>query len=149
MSETPLSDLITRVLRSSVARDTDRLHREFLAASVGIFVLRLPNAPAGAVIDAGGLELPIFRAPNGMRVIRVCADPEVFQARFGVVLNALITGDEALEMLRNGDPTIDGVLLASAASEHSILFTRADAEVLLATREAERARARPWWKRWS
>ncbi|KIG11885.1 hypothetical protein DB30_02332 [Enhygromyxa salina] len=85
------------------------------------------------------MALPRFVAGNGAEVVRVCADPKVFARRYDPKLNALMTGREAVQMLLKLDDSVQGILLASAASEHSLFIPRADARELL--------QPRSWWSR--
>lgn len=133
MADTPLSDHITRFYASQAKADYAACAQAFLDAEVGLWIPGLEGAP-GQRVYAGGLEIPTFRAPNGVAVLRVCADPDVFVTRFDPRLNARLSGREAGEMLLKLDDSIAGVLLDSAASEHSVLFPRADLQAWLAPR---------------
>jgi hypothetical protein len=114
----------------------------FLDAEVGLRVPEL-SGPPGGLIDASGMSLPRFVASDGVEVLRVCADPDVFTQRYDPEINARITGRRALEMLMQLSQEIEGVLLASAASEHSLFISRSLARGLLAA-EPESS----WWSSW-
>jgi hypothetical protein len=138
VSLTPLSDRITRYLQSQTDEDYLACARAFLDADVGLWIPGLSGS-SGDRVRADGMPLPRFVAGNGANVLRVCADPDVFAQRYDPRLNALLTGREAVEMLLKLDNSIQGILLASAASEHSLFIPRADAQKLLPPQS--------WWSR--
>lgn len=143
---------MTRVIEQpGDAQAMAAFHQAFRTARVGMVVPDLPAAPAGTAMDGGGMQMPLYGTPNGLSVVRACADPEVFARRYDPSINALMIGEAVLEMTLKVGSVAAGVLVASAASEHSILIPNARIAELLGAR-ADGATAeppsKPWWKLW-
>ncbi len=146
MSPTPLSDLITRLVQGGDDSIATEFHAAFADARVGVTIDQPPDVPNGTTIDGGGLQMPKFRTPDGRAVVRACADPEIFVERYDPTVNARTSGRAVLEMVLQLDPDVVGVLVASAASEHSVLIKRDRIPSILAG-ETTMAN-KPWWKFW-
>jgi hypothetical protein len=79
-------------------------------------------------------------------MVKACADPEVFASRYpDTKITALMSGEAVLGAVA-ADSDIDGVLVCSASSFHSVPIGRSDAT----TRPSQPANSvRPWWKFWN
>ncbi|GAB5540502.1 MAG: hypothetical protein SangKO_002620 [Sandaracinaceae bacterium] len=142
---TPLSDRITSLVRGGDDADVLAFHEAFRLSHVGLRVDGLPPRGAGPRrVDASGTRLPVHVAGNGARVVRVCADPEVFAQRVDPTLNAVMSGEAVLEMVQKMGAEVEGVLVASAASQHSVLIPRGAIGGILRRPSSPK---RPWWKR--
>jgi hypothetical protein len=144
--ETPLSDAMTAVIRSQgEQRDYESFLRSFVMASVGVELVNVPNAAGRYRVARGdSLAWRLCRAPDGSVLVRACADPAVFRAKFDHAITAEMIGHELLDAvpLMEG---LEGVLVCSAVSAHSIPLRREGLRQIL------RDHAHlwtPWWKRW-
>jgi hypothetical protein len=147
VSDTPLSDLITALLEDGQASTMRKFHRYLLDASLGVSVDGIPAGAAGAyqVTAHDQVKMPAVSTPDGRRMVKACADPRVFVQRYDYPINAEMLGRTLLEMVLKV-PQLDGVLVCSAASFHSIPIGRDDAASVLSLRPIS-GRA-PWWKIW-
>ena len=147
-SETPLSDLMSPFIAGGGPRELEAFHRAFLDAEVGLIVHGLPSKHEGWYrVDAhDGVTMPAFATPDGQAMVRVCADPKVFVERYDPRINARMRGRDALEMtLKMSD--MQGAMVCSAASVHSIVIPRAEIPRLLELGAS--TPKRPWWKLFS
>lgn len=144
--ETPLSDAMTAVIRSNgEPRDHERFLRTFVVASVGVELENVPNAAGRYRVARGdSIAWRLCQAPDGSVLVRACADPAVFRAKFDHTITAEMIGHELLDAVL-GVEGLEGVLVCSAVSAHSIPLRRED------LRQIVRDHAHlwtPWWKRW-
>lgn len=132
MTKTPLSDLISLVLRDRSQNAMSRFHEGFLVASVGVEVEGLPpTGQLGQRIDASGSKIRSVETPDGRVMVRASADPDEFVRNYpDRRITGLMTGAEILAMLLK-IPQLDGVLVCSATSFHSIPIDRTEAARLL------------------
>ncbi|MCH9686927.1 MAG: hypothetical protein K0V04_36165 [Deltaproteobacteria bacterium] len=146
MTNTPLSDLITRYTSSKRDEDRARLYATFVEAQVGVTIVDPPDdVPIDQPVDSSGMGMAIHELPNGLQVLRACADPEVFVERYDPTVNARLNGRALVEMAAKLGPECGGVLLASAASKHSVLIPRERFAAVLSPGHSPR---KPWWKLW-
>lgn len=142
---TPLSDLITEILEQPSAERLSAFHAAYLQATVGVKVVDLPPGVHGKVQADGSLSMAHCIAPDARHVVGTCADPAVFVQRYDPGYNASMRGADVLEMLLELPEELVGVLVASAASEHSIVIDRSDVPRILGGPRTERR----WWRIWS
>lgn len=152
MSVTPLSDLITTLLASSDQATFAKFDDLFLRSQVGVVASGLPtNRCHGEGFRVGEhdrVTLELVETPDGRAMIKACADPEVFCRRYpDTKITALMLGRDVLETMLT-DPMIDGVLVCSAMSFHSIPIGKADAQRLVAASATRAPSPKPWWKFW-
>lgn len=142
-----LSDFITRCIERGDREDYERFYEELLRAQLGVIATGVPEGVTGAY-RAGEDEVGLGRAttPDGRTMVLACADRAVFVQRFHKRFNAEM-GARQLLAVALADPDCEGVLINSAASEHSVPIPRALCEELLAPAPAP-VEARPWWKLW-
>lgn len=129
---TPLSDALTRALHDPTGAAMKAFAQAFLTAQVGIMASGLPRGAEGARHGTRDqpFQLSLGRAPDGRMVLLACADREAFVQRFNPSYNAEMLGrDVARTALQH--PACEGVLVNSAASEHSILFDRGQIAAML------------------
>jgi hypothetical protein len=152
MSETSLSDLITALLENANERAWANFHALFLVSELGIEATGLPsNRAPGETFQVGAsdrMTTKVVQTPDGRSMVKACADPHVFARRYpDAAITAGMRGRDLLEMVMKS-PELDGVLVCSAVSFHSVPIGRADAERLLRRGRSEPEKARPWWKFW-
>lgn len=129
---TPLSDALTRALHDPTGAAMKAFAQAFLTAKVGVIAHGLPQGAERVQRSTREQPLELTRgtAPDGRTVLLACADREAFVQRFNPSYNAEMLGrDVARTALHN--PACEGVLINSAASEHSILFDRGQLAAML------------------
>ncbi len=149
VSETPLSDRISALLERPCNEAFSAFAFAFLEATVGVEALGLPEGlENGEKYEVGAdadVRLPRVESPDGHPRLRACADPAAFTLAFPETkLTALMTGRQLLDLALRDD-TLDGVLVCSARTSHSVPITRNDAVQLLG---AVLKPKRPWWRLW-
>src|SRR6185436_785007 len=148
---TPLSDLIMALVANGDQATFARFDDLFLRSRVGVIAAGMPaNRRPGETFQVGGQDrvaLELVKAPDGRTMIKACADPDVFSRRYpDAKITALMLGRDLLEMLLKPS-LVDGVLVCSALSFHSIPIGKADARRLVAT-ATHAPSSKPWWKFW-
>ncbi len=83
--------------------------------------------------------------PSGRRMVKACADPDLFSRNYPGCINVTMTGRELLEMAEKIRDA-DGILLCSATSFHSFPIYRAAYEKLKRAQRADDSRK--WWQLW-
>ena len=148
MSTTPLSDEISVLLSDSKPGSLASFVETFRRSRVGVVALTLPaNRRPGETFQAGPGEvtLALVSTPDGRRMVKACADPETFASRYPETkITALMSGEAVLGVVAAASD-IDGVLVCSASSFHSVPIGRSDA--IARPPQPDRS-ARPWWKFW-
>jgi hypothetical protein len=143
MSETPLSDRITTVLSDPGAEARASFIELFLSSRLGVIIAGVPKDVAPGVYkvkSSDTVTMVTVTTPDGRRMVKACADPTIFAQRYEPAINGDMLGRDILEMTLKVDD-VDGVLVCSAASFHSIpLFQREIRQIL--------GGARPWWRLW-
>ncbi len=146
MSNTPLSDCITKLLDECSKKSISQFHEEFLRSQVGLILKGLPDLESGTKITVSSdqsIEGQVVLDPSGNRLIKVCADPEVFEKRYKAGMNATMSGRSVIEMMLK-ITDIKGLLVCSAASFHSFPIYRDEARSLLENGQKKKK----WWKFW-
>jgi len=140
---TPLSDLITAVVHGGGDGAYVAFKAALLDAPMGV-VLSKSTLPAGThVVSASDqVTMPLVMTPDGRRMVKGCADPAAFSRRYGGV-GGDMPGRSFLEMVLKVEEA-EGVLICSAASEHSIPITRDEIAQLLRWEGTRK----PWWAFW-
>lgn len=148
MSTTPLSDAISMLMSDSRPAALASFVETFRRSRVGVVALTLPpNRLPGETFQAGPGEvsLALVNTPDGRRMVKACADPETFAARYpDTKITALMLGEAVLGVVAAASD-IDGILVCSASSFHSVPISRSHAT----TPPSEASSVRPWWKFWS
>ena len=148
MESTALSNAISRIVSAPSPQAFAEFLEVFREATLGVVALTLPSqVQPGETFRAGkgDVSLTVVSTPDGRRMVKACADPPVFAKRYPETkINALMSGEELLGIAaRSSD--IDGILVCSAASHHSVPISRSDAAQFLAEPAAI---SKPWWKLW-
>ncbi len=134
VSHTPVSDLITLLLTNYSQELLARFHHAFLTAKVGVLVQNLPSSwrpgERFQTTAADNIAFSPVITPDGRTMFRACADPEEFVQQYPGTINALMLGRDVLAMALK-IPTLDGVLVCSALSYHSIPISRAEISQIL------------------
>ena len=125
-SMTPLSDLISALVASPSDEAFAELFRAFLDASVGVKLANVPAHAEGAyrIAAQDRVTMAFVHTPDGRSMVKACADPRVFSQKYAGAINAEMRGRQMLEMVLKV-PELDGVLVCSAASFHSVPVSRA------------------------
>jgi hypothetical protein len=153
-SETPLSDLIGRVIAEQSEASYERFLELFVKSEVGVVVRSAGDAtalaaPAGTkvVVSEGQLSYGTSVLADGRRVILACAEFAIFRRRFAGQFNATVSGSDLLKgVLAN--PGCDGIQINSAATMHSLIVDRQKVMALLNGRADGRHQSKPWWRLW-
>ena len=144
---TPLSDAIARLRGDSSSEAFASFVGTFRRSTLGVVATVLPlGHKPGETFQAGSgdVQLVVVTAPDGRRMLKACADPETFAVRFPEPkINALMSGQEILGMLSKSSD-LEGVLVCSATSFHSVPITPADAE----SKVSAQSGSPPWWRFW-
>ena len=120
MSDTPLSDHISVLVDKTSDKLVSAFHRTFISSEVGLIMNNLPELESGVTFTVSGNEITmdLVSDSEGNQLIKVCADPKVFENKFNAGINALMPGLQVIEMLlKTENPK--GLLVCSAASFHS------------------------------
>ena len=147
MSATPLSDFISAVVADFGPGPLRAFHAAFMTSDLGVQTIGVPADAVGEYRVAAGdnVRMAQVATPDGRIMVKACADPRVFAQRYNFGINATISGRRLLDMVLEVRE-LEGVLVCSAASAHSIPIGRAEiAEVL---RLPPQRSKRPWWKQW-
>lgn len=151
MSSTPLSDTITRLTKSGPSeRLKETFYRRFLKAELGVVFHGMPKQAPGTSYTVGegdNVTCTTVNDANGHVMIKACADPVAFEQEYSEGINAHIGGQALLEMLMKL-PDIEGVLVCSAASFHSVPIYREEAERLLVDDQKVAEPRKSWWHFW-
>lgn len=143
-----ISELISQMSATGGNHAVAQLERMFPESIFGLLMSGLPKAEPGQkhVVDgSGAVTMQFVSDPNGKRMIKACADPDLFSRNYPGGINATMTGRELLEMAEKIQDA-DGILLCSATSFHSYPIYRAAYEKL---KQAQRADdSRKWWQLW-
>jgi hypothetical protein len=128
MSDTPLSDLVSRVAAEGPAAFA-AFFAAFLASNVGVIATALPtDRRPGELFQAavGELELALVVTPDGRTMLKACADPAAFsQLHPDPPLSALMQGRQLVATLM-ASAQADGILVYSATSADSVPIARGD-----------------------
>lgn len=138
----PLSNLISAFLHAKTDENWQAFMNELLRARVGVVAHGVPPGIRGQYQATGGeLSLAEGVAPNGERFLLACADFPAFRKRYpSQPFNAEI---DVVSLFRTvaANPACAGVLLNSAASEHSVPLYRVQVLGVLERIAASSARA--------
>lgn len=150
MSSTPLSDKISALIGKSDPGLIQDLQQTFLRSQLGIVAQGLPQKSHGEkhiVNSKDIITCSLVNDPHGNPMMKACADPEIFEAKYREGINALMSGREILEMLMKL-PDVKGVLICSASSFNSFPIYSDIAETLLVNKGCTVASKKSWWKFW-
>lgn len=129
---TPLSDCITQLAKNNSPETYLRFIQTFLASRVGIIVKGASTVVAnGYETGREKLSAALGTTPDGRRMALACADRAVFLQRFNRPFNAEIDGISLLKMAL-ADPQCSGIMINSAASEHTAVILREQIPQILA-----------------
>lgn len=141
-----ISELISKLSASADKSAEVQLEAMFAKSVFGLLMSGLPKAEPGQklVLDGSGSAAMQFVCdPAGKRMIKACADPELFDVNYPGCINVTMSGGELLEMAEKL-PDADGILICSATSFHSFpIYKTAYARVKGAKTVDMR---RKWWQ---
>ena len=124
-----ISELISKLAAGSDKSPLPHLEGMFAESVFGLLVSGLPPAAEPGqklVVDgSGSVTMQWVCDPNGKKMIKACADPELFNVIYPGCINVTMTGRELLEMAEKL-PELDGILICSATSFHSFPIRQAD-----------------------
>jgi len=130
-SSTPLSDCISRCSAEDTAENYEHFLRVFLGSQLGVVMKGIPPGSAEYIPGKNELAAAVGVTPDGKKMLLACADRSIFVQRFGGPFNAE-TDAAAVLKLALVTPDCEGILINSAASEHTIVIPRARIDELLA-----------------
>lgn len=113
-----ISELISKLATTNDQTAVAQLEASFAESVFGLLMTGVPLGKAGQTVAAAGTTLSFVHDPNGKRMIKACADPDLFNVNFPGCINVLMPGKGLLEMAEKM-PNADGILLCSALSFHS------------------------------
>jgi len=143
-----VSEVISRIGRSGDKRAVAELHAMFAESVFGLLVQGLPKAEHGRKIlvdGSGSVTMQYVSDPGGKKMIKACADPELFAVNYPGSFNVTMTGRELLEMAEKM-PQTDGILICSATAFVSCPFYKADYHKLRRVKSVDSLRK--WWQFW-
>lgn len=148
MSDTPLSDHISALVGKTSDKLVSEFHTAFINSEVGLIVNNLPELESGVTFTVSGNEITmdLVSDAEGNQLIKVCADPKVFENKFNVGINALMPGLKVIEMLLKTE-NLKGLLICSAASFHSYPIYLETAKKL-ASSNINKKVVKSWWAPW-
>lgn len=148
MSSTPTSDYITKLIDSAPDALVSEFYESFLTSNFGLIMQNLPAMQSGEsfTISDDSVTTELVTDPEGNSLIKVCADPEVFEEKYKAGINALMSGKKVLEMLLKTNNT-KGILICSAASFHSYPIYIETANKIL-NNVYEEIDLKKWWQFW-
>jgi hypothetical protein len=149
MTVTPLSDSITPLLESNTKALSDEFERLFINSKLGIIITGLPSHASGTQYQVSGtdqVKCQVVSDDQGNYLIKACADPDIFESKFNVGINAIMTGKDIIEMAIKTD--VQGILICSAASFHSYALYRNRLVYLWDQINKSENSKNPWWKFW-
>ncbi|HKW35302.1 MAG TPA: SseB family protein [Candidatus Acidoferrum sp.] len=133
-SSTPLSDWITRCIEQNTRENYEHFLQVFLGSQLGVILQGIPQGASGqVVVGKNELSAAMSSTPDGKRMLLACADRAVFVQRFKRPFNAEM-GAVALLKMALANPRCEGIMINSAASEHTILIPRVRVAELIARR---------------
>lgn len=132
---TPLSDAITRLVEQHTPGNYAQFIRIFMDSRLGIIVQGIPPGASGEYTAGKNNEMSaaLGIAPDGKRMLLACADRAVFVQRFKRPFNAEIDAVSLLKMAV-ANPGCEGVMINSAASEHTVTILRKQIPELIANK---------------
>ena len=116
-----ISEIITTIAEANSDRLVSHLQSLFPASRFGLLLFGIPHLEPGqtqTVDGSGTIKMRYVTDPNGKKMIKLCADPTVFDVNYPGCINATMSGREAIEMAEKL-PDADGILVCSATSFHS------------------------------
>jgi hypothetical protein len=143
-----ISELISKMSATGDNRAVAQLESMFHESVFGLLMSGLPKAEPGQklVIDGSGVVRMQFVAdPSGRRMIKACADPDLFSRNYPGSINVTMNGRELLEMAEKV-PDAEGILICSASSFHSFPIYRAAYQRVKRAQRADNSRK--WWQLW-
>ena len=143
-----ISQLITKLAESGDRALVPQLEAMVAESVFGLLVTGLPKAEAGQKIrvdGSGSVTMQWVRDPNGKRMIKACADPDLFSVNYPGSINVTMNGRELLQMAERL-PDADGVLICSATSFHSFAIYKASYSRIKESKSV--ATSRRWWQFW-
>ena len=96
-----ISELISNLAASGDQSAVLRLEGMFAESVFGLLMSGLPKVEPGQklVVDgSGSVTMQFVSDPNGRRMIKACADPELFDVNYPGCINVMMNGRELLEM---------------------------------------------------
>jgi hypothetical protein len=127
MTTTTLSSLIDSLQQTWSQPSFESLLAQLYQAQVGVLASKhKPDEPIQAMLTEGEtIALSSSTHGDGKRRVVACADPQVFFEKFGPKLNAVLPGQQLMNLVLENDQC-HGIILNSATSATSISIGRDD-----------------------
>lgn len=140
-----ISELIAATDTNS-DRLVSHLRVVFADSQFGIMVAGIPRLRPGTRFKADeSMTMEFVTDQNGKSMIKVCADPDIFEVNYPGCINALISGRDVVNMALKLADT-DGVLICSATSFRSFPIYRSNFEKYVSLEKP--GLGRKWWQFW-
>jgi hypothetical protein len=141
-----ISELISKLAESKDRSVFVELEAGIVESVFGLRMMGLPKAEPGQKILAdGSTTMQWVDDANGQRMIKACADPDLFSVKYPGTVNVTMTGRELLEMAEKL-PEAAGVLICSATSFHSFPIYKPDYPRIRGAKSIRMRRK--WWQFW-
>jgi hypothetical protein len=122
----------------------------FVESTFGLLMNGLPATKPGQKLDVDGsrsVSMPFVTDPNGRKMIKACADPELFDISYPGCINVTMNGRQLLGMAEK-IPEAEGILICSATSFHSFPIYRTGYRRLKSKKGQANEHVRKWWQFW-
>jgi hypothetical protein len=143
---------VSEIIKAMVESGNDDLISElqsiFPDSIFGLLVHGLPKGEHGQIFnvdDSGSITMPLFTAGKGKSMIKLCADPEIFNINYPGCFNVTMSGQEAIEMAEKSK-NVDGIVVCSATSFHSYLIYK-DCYMYFKNLK-NTVKSKKWWRPW-
>jgi hypothetical protein len=131
-ASTPLSDCISRLVKHHTPENYAHFIRLFMQSRLGIIVQGVPAGASGEhTAGRNQVSAALGVAPDGKKMLLACADRAVFVERFNRPFNAEVDAASLLKIAL-ANPGCEGVMINSAASEHTVTILRTQIPKLIA-----------------
>ena len=143
-----ISELISKIGQSGDKRAVGQLEGMFAESIFGLLMHGLPKTEPGqkVLVDgSGSVTMSYVSDPKGNKMIKACADPELFTVNYPGSFNVTMSGRELIEMAEKL-PDADGILVCSATAFISFPIYKADYDRM--KRAMPVGTQRKWWQFW-
>ncbi len=126
-----------------------QVEMQFISDNFGLKFIGLPDTTTENqyIVKGGEITVQNVTDPNGKILIKLCADPAIFDKNYPNQITGTMTGIEIIEMALKISK-IDGVLICSATSFHSYPIYRNKLIELYNKIQNNKTPNKPWWKIW-
>ena len=141
-----LSQIITLLAESYSEELLGKLKIAFGSSIFGLMMDGLSDAKPGQTITIDGsraVTMPSVKDSYGKLLIKLCADPDVFNVNYPGTFNVTMSGRQVIDMAQKM-PNADGILICSATSFNSFPIYKDAYRYFLG--DVTSANKRKWWQ---